>query len=249
MKQRLFFAAGNTEAVRCAAEELEKWGISLAEAPSDDVTHLLLPVPCSMAEAALRSILAQLPKNVTVLGGFLDRPELAGYRCMDLLKDECYLAENAMITAYCAVNIAAEQLRVTWDQCPVLILGWGRIGKCLARLLQALGANVTIAARKETDRAMAAALGYEAEPISGLNYILSRYRVIFNTVPYPILSEEQVSHCRRDCVKVELASKPGIAGNDVIAARGLPGKLAPVSSGKLIARTILRLCARKEEAL
>ena len=35
-------------------------------------------------------------------------------------------------------------------------------------------------------------------------------------------------------------------GDDVLWARGLPGKDAPESSGKLIARTILRLCGGKE---
>jgi hypothetical protein len=37
-----------------------------------------------------------------------------------------------------------------------------------------------------------------------------------------------------------------MAGDDVIDARGLPGKLAPESSGKLIAQRILQLCAQKE---
>jgi len=34
--------------------------------------------------------------------------------------------------------------------------------------------------------------------------------------------------------------------DDVIWARGLPGKEAPESSGELIARTVLRLIAGKE---
>ena len=246
MKQRLFFAAGRSNALNIAAEELEKRGVSMAEAPSEDVTHLLLPVPCKMTTEELNAVLDSLPKDVTVLGGFLDRPELAGYRCFDLLADEQYQAKNAMITAYCAINIAAQRMRVTWDQCPVLILGWGRIGKCLGRLLKVLGADVSIAARKETDRAMIAALDYDAEDINNLRYILGRYKVIFNTVPSPILSEEQVSHCRANCLKIELASRPGIVGDDVIDARGLPGKFAPESSGALVARTVLRLCARKE---
>lgn len=246
MKQRLFFAAGRSNALQIAAEELSMRGIGIAEAPSKDVTHLLLPVPCKMTADELTAVLEQIPADVTILGGFLDRPELAGFRCLDLLKDERYQAENARITAYCAVNVAAGRIRVTWDRCPVLILGWGRIGKCLGQLLKALGADVAIAARKETDRAMITAMGYHAEDISDLSYILKRYRVIFNTVPYPILSEEQASHCRADCLKIELASRPGIVGDDAVDARGLPGKYAPESSGKLIARTVVRLCARKE---
>ena len=249
MKQRILYAAGGSRALTCAAEELEKRGVHIADAPSMDVTHLLLPVPCKMEARELLGLLAQLPTDVTVLGGNLNRGELAGYRCEDLLKDERYLGENAMITADCALRVAAERMSVTWQRCPVLVLGWGRIGKCLGRLLKALGAEVSIAARKESDRAMITALGCEAEDIAQLNYILKRYRVVFNTVPYPVLSEEQLAHCRKDCIKIELASSPGIAGENVVSARGLPGKLAPESSGALIARTVLRLCARKEEAL
>ena len=52
--------------------------------------------------------------------------------------------------------------------------------------------------------------------------------------------------CRKDCVKIELASTDGIAGSDILTARGLPGTYAPETSGKLIAATVLRLCAKEE---
>lgn len=249
MIKRLFFATEGSRALTHAASELEKLGVEFADKPNESVTHLLLPVPCKLSEEKLTGILAQLPRNVTVVGGSLDRAELAGYPCADLLKDERYQAENAMITAYCAITVAAPSVPVIWKNCPVLILGWGRIGKCLGKLLQTLGADVSIAARKETDLAMAAALGFEAQNIHDLNYILRRYRVVFNTVPYPVLTRDQAVQCRPDCLKIELASKPGILCNDIIDGRGLPGKIAPESSGRLIARTVMRLCARKEEAL
>ena len=50
---------------------------------------------------------------------------------------------------------------------------------------------------------------------------------------------EAVSAQCRNCLKIELASLPGIAGDDVIPARGLPGIYVPESSGKLIADTLL----------
>ena len=45
---------------------------------------------------------------------------------------------------------------------------------------------------------------------------------------------------------IDLASKLGIEAEDVIWARGLPGKDAPETSGDLIARTVIRLTAKKE---
>lgn len=246
MDQRLFFVPGQSKSLDYAAAELRKRGIAVSDLPSKDVTHLLLPTPCTMTSGDLSRLLDALPKDIAVFGGRLDRPELSGYRCFDLLENEMYLARNALITAYCAMDVATRLLPVTWADCPVLVVGYGRIGKCLAKLLKAVGAEVAIAARRDAHLAMIDALGYDSEDTYKLDYILKRYRVIFNTVPCPVLSKEQLSHCRSDCLKIELASRPGMDADDVIDARGLPGKYAPESSGRLIARTVLGLCARKE---
>ena len=85
--------------------------------------------------------------------------------------------------------------------------------------------------------------------IAGLQHCLRRFRVIFNTVPAPLLNREQLAFCRQDCLKLELASVSGMEGDDVLVARGLPGKFAPESSGNLIADTILRLWAERTGTL
>lgn len=244
MDQRIFYAPTSTPAMDIAVKELEKRGIYFSDAPSKAVSHLLLPAPCRTDPSA---ILKKLSLDVTVVGGALDRAELSGYRTVDLLKDADYLWKNAQITAHCAVTVAASILPVTFTDLPILIVGWGRIGKCLAQLLQGCGAMVTVAARSLNDRAALYALGFDAEDTAGLRPC--DYRAIFNTVPAPVLSREQLSLCRPDCVKIELASIPGLDGEDVIEALGLPGKFAPETSGKLIARTVLRLCAGKEHSI
>ena len=92
---------------------------------------------------------------------------------------------------------------------------------------------------------MAHALGYHAVDTAELGENLNNFRVIFNTVPAPILSREQTDHCKPDCLKIDLASIRGMEGNRIIWARGLPGKDTPESSGKLIAKTIIRLLERR----
>ena len=202
---------------------------------------MLLDTPCKNPEL-LPLLLAQLPQNVTVIGGNLDLPVLQGYPVIDLLKDPRYLAENADITAYGAIKLVSGLLNVTFRDLPVLVIGWGRIGKCLARLLRQLGCRVTVAVRKETDRAMLIALGYEAVEISPGMPVCPGCRVIFNTVPAPVLTQEQLQQYPAACRKVELASRPGLSGEDIINGRALPNRCAPESSGQLIARSILRLC-------
>lgn len=246
MEKRLIFCSGNTKASRYAAAYLRDLGLPVTDQPSDQVKHLLLDVPSFEAGGNLRlggsieHLLALFPKDITVYGGNLNHPALSGYTTVDFLQDKSYLAENAYITAECALDVAMPYLKTTLRRCPVLILGWGRIGKCLGQLLKAVGADVTVAARKEADRAMLQALGYHPEDTAYVEDTLSHYRLIFNTVPAPVLNREQMASCRVDCVKIELASKDGMDAEDIIFARGLPGVHCPEASGHLIAKTFLR---------
>ena len=245
MDKWLIFPAGTTAAARYAADFLSKAGIPLTDHPTPEITHLLLDVPSFGPDGLLRgggdiqSVLECLPQDITVMGGNLDHPALAEYKTADLLADAEYVSQNAAITADCALQVAAPLLKTTFSRTPTLIIGWGRIGKCLARLLRSIGADVTVAARKETDRAMLRALGYRAADTARIGDI-SRYRLIFNTAPELILDEAQTALCKNS-VKIDLASKKGILGDDVVWARGLPGIYAPESSGALIAETFIKL--------
>lgn len=246
MDEKFIFPAGSTKACRYAAEYLKQLGLPVADHPNKDVRYLLLDTPSFQANGTLRGggdvekILSALPKDLLICGGNLIHPALEAYETVDFLKDEAYLCENAYITAECALDVALPYLNRTIRGCPVLVIGWGRIGKCLGQLLRGMGADVTIAARNPAHRAMIHALGYQAEAVENLS--LGHYRLIYNTVPYPILGQEQMDTSRADCVKVDLASREGMAGDDIIVARGLPGIHMPESSGTLIAKTFLRLC-------
>ncbi len=247
MENTLFYCAGTTAACRFAQERLAELGIPFIRHISPEITHLLLDVPSFGPDGALRGggnlkkLLHMLPTNIRVIGGNLEHDALEGYSKLDLLQDEAYVAANAYITAECALQVASPLMTTTFRDAPVLVVGWGRIGKCLAKLLLAFGCSVTVAARKARDRAVIQALGFQAAEPSAPIY---GYRVIFNTVPEIVLPLSQLTDCG-SCVKIDLASRPGIEGMDVVWARGLPGVHAPESSGQLIAKTIVRLM--KEE--
>lgn len=232
------YPIGTSVALTYGVRFLKQAGLDIVDHPTPEVTHLLLDVPSFRDGIPLEKILETLPPAVTVVGGNLSHPSLDGYRIWDLLLDEEYLARNAAITADCALQVAAPLLKTTFAQSPALIIGWGRIGKCLGQMLRGLGCQVTVAARSPRDRAMLPALGYKAAAPSQLPE-LSEYRLIFNTVPTLILPQEKLQRCKT-CIKIDLASRRGIEGDDIVWARGLPGIHAPASSGKLIADTILR---------
>ncbi|MBQ9168536.1 MAG: hypothetical protein IJX67_09045 [Oscillospiraceae bacterium] len=247
MKNIVFYSAGISPALSAACAWLTASGYTVAKSPDESVTHLLLPVPSLEPDGrlkggeALESVLAQLPEHVAVFGGNLNTPLLANYLTVDFLKDEPYLCENAAITADCAIRIIRNNLPRAIKGTTILIIGWGRIGKHLARMLQNLGADVTVAARKASDRGMLDSLGFHTELPENLNGNLTGYQVIINTAPELIITDSP------NCLKIDLASSKGIAGDDVIWARGLPGKDAPESSGELIANTAIRYANYKEE--
>ena len=245
MDHILIYPVGTTDACAFAGSFLKQAGYSLTDHPAPEVTHLLLDVPSFAAGGSLRGggslppILERLPPGITLIGGNLKHPALIGYPVLDLLRDEHYLAQNAAITAQCALRVADPLLSTVFTETPILIIGWGRIGKCLTKLLAGMGCSVTVAARNPKDRAMISALGWKTVDIPDIPGILPPIGLIFNTAPAPILGADILKKYSR-CVKIDLASSTGLSGSDVVHARGLPGQYAPESSGRLIADTILR---------
>ena len=253
MDKRFVYCAGDTEASRFAHTYLEEAGLPIIDCAGPHIRYLLLDVP-SFGENGrmrmggdIRTLLQILPPDVTVCGGNLEHPDLQNYRIVDFLKDETYLAENAHITAECALDVALPYLPRTMRSCPVLIIGWGRVGKCLAQLLKAMGAEVTVAARNPAGRAMLQALGYHAADTALLGENTGLFRLVYNTVPHPVIPKTMSQFFRKDCVLIDLASKPGIDHEDVIIARGLPGIHFPESSGMLIAKTFLHYYNKEEK--
>ena len=247
MENAIFYCRGRSGAIGYAEEFLRNAGMEVICTPSNQSKYLLLDVPSFRPDEKLRDgsslecLLSSLPEDITVIGGGLTHPALQGYRCVDLLRDPQYLAKNAYLTAECALDVAMPYMTIALRDCPVAILGWGRIGKCLAKIFGALGSKVSIAARKEGDLASIQSLGYQAMSYPEFKQQLGQFRLIFNTVPALVLEEADIKNAHPRCVKIDLASITGIEGEDVIQARGLPGLHIPEESGCLIASTALRL--------
>ena len=243
MNQPVFCTAGNTAALHHAQKSLLQWGYAVSGTPHDQVTHLLLPVPSFEADGTvkgggnLEAVMRHLPDRTVVLGGNL--PPLP-YRCVDFLQDEYYLGENAAITAQCTVKLMLQLTQIRHKE--VLIIGNGRIGSRLARQLKQIGGNITIATRNPADQQTAENPGCDF--IATQKWDTTKYDVIINTAPAPVLSQQET---RFDSILIDLASIQGISGDRVIWARGLPNKDAPDASGILIAKTALRYALRKEQ--
>lgn len=244
MASKTILCVPRSEALRRAGDYLSKMGLVVTRKGAPDVGHILLPVPSfPSGDEYIAHILADVPENVIVSGGNLSSLLLKNYATVDFLQDPYYLAENAAITAECVQKILIQKLGSQLQDSKVLIMGWGRIGKCLCHLSEKMHIDVTVAVRKDSDRAMIRALGCHAIPITEAAHNANRYDVVINTIPEMVLPN---INSKENALLLELASTPGMSGENILNCRGLPGKMAPEESGKLIAKTFIRLSLGSE---
>ena len=220
----------STATLQIAARHLCRQGVRFTDTPTE-AEYLLYPAPTKLA------MLGDCTMDQTIIGGNLDfLNENVGR--LDLLRDPYYLCANASITAEAALAMILEGLQCEITRANILILGWGRIGKCLTHQLHHLNANVTVYARKDQDRALLRALGYRYTNREELGRSLGRYHCIVNTIPAPVLNGTEIF--RPGCMKLELATGVWLPGEDVTVAHGLPGKCKPEATGALVAKTIAK---------
>ena len=174
---------------------------------------------------------------------------------IDYFDSEVLQLKNALPTAEGALAIAMKELPVTLDGVKAAVIGYGRIGSLLSEKLHALGADVTVYARRREQLALARLHHHKTKALcchdgrTAIDLEGCQFRVIFNTVPQWILTREVLTHLPKNCVLIDLASVPG--GIDHGAARemglcsvwgtSLPGKCAPESAGIILAETVSEL--------
>ena len=128
---------------------------------------------------------------------------------IDYLKREEMAVLNSIPTAEGAIQVAMENTEITLHGSNVMILGFGRIGKVLAKMLQGLGANVYVEARSYADLAWISSYGYRTVHLNDIKDYLHEMDVVFKTIPFMILNEEMLVKLKKECLVVDLASNPG----------------------------------------
>ena len=192
---------------------------------------IILPVPVTFDGRSINSPYSEHPLSVeefleginpsALLFGGQIKPNLQkaleekSIKYCDYLLREELAIRNAVPTAEGAIKIAIEETPITLHGSRCLVLGYGRIGKILSRMLQGLGANVWVEARKYADLAMIEGHGYEPLPLCALKNFIDEFDIIFNTVPALILDEKLLRTVRPDTLIIDLSSRPG--GADFIS--------------------------------
>ncbi|MGI6065047.1 MAG: dipicolinate synthase subunit DpsA [Bacillota bacterium] len=170
--------------------------------------------------------------------------QLFSFHLVEVAEQDLVAIPNSIPTAEGAIQLAMEKLPVTIHGTKVLVIGFGRVAKTLALALKGLGANVTIAARNPAQLAKCRVLKYQEVELNNLAKYIGEADLIYNTVPAPVLGEKILNQVKKDVLIIDLASNPGGTdfsaaanlGVTAILAPGLPGKVAPLTAGKVLAR-------------
>lgn len=152
-------------------------------------------------------------KYKTIIAGpfkneIIDLAKKSNIELVDIMKNEELTILNVIPTAEGAIQVAMEESLETLHGSNVLILGFGRIGKVLSKMLLGIGANVYCEARKKEDLAFIEAYGYNKIDLKDLNKHLHEFKFIFNTIPYLILDKERLDLINKDAIIIDLASSP-----------------------------------------
>ncbi len=168
---------------------------------------------------------------------------------IDLMTREELSVLNTISTAEGAIQIAMQETLSTIHGSNVLVLGFGRVGKILSKMLNGIGARVSCEARKESDIAWIKAYGYNPIHLNSLDDSIGDYDVIINTIPSIVLDSNRLDKVKKDCLIIDLASNPGGVDRDAANKKGiktiwalaLPGKVAPLTSAEFLKETIYNI--------
>lgn len=165
--------------------------------------------------------------------------------CIDYLKLDSFCYLNAVPTAEGAIARAICDTPFCLWQSRVLVIGCGRIAKILADRLKALGCDLTVSARKGRDFAYLDALGIKHIHTNEVAKNAHRFDIIFNTIDLPIFenfdklkSTYLYDLSTSGCIDFNKAKENNIKAYKL---PGIPGKIAPVTAGKIISQTVNQL--------
>ena len=183
-----------------------------------------------------------IQQNTKIFAGMIDKT-FKNSNTFDYNNDEEFTLKNALYTAEGAVSMCIENTPFSLSDAKILILGNGRIGKFLSKLLKSFDADITVSARREKDFDYIKRSGLKSIHTEKIND-LSTYNVIFNTIPKQVIFDNVRNTINKDCLIIDLASKNSllVLKNALyIDAKALPAKYCMQSSANALYDCILKI--------
>lgn len=161
----------------------------------------------------------------------------AGAIVVDAERDGEFLNENARLTALAVVCYLLSDGSVTPDERRIGIVGYGRIGGALLRLLIPLGCAVTVYSTRESVVHCLNSSGIVSELVRD-GSPLPECELLLNTAPAPIFDTR--ASLPRGMKIIELAQGDNFGDLEVLRLPSLPNRYFPVSAGRAYAASLLR---------
>jgi dipicolinate synthase subunit A len=179
--------------------------------------------------------------------------ETTGRKVVPMFARDDMAILNSIPTAEGTLKVAIEHTDFMIHGSKVMVLGYGRVGKTIARLFASVGAKVHVGARKEADLARIIEVGLTPFQLKDLGDEVKNMDICINTIPHMMLTPEVLDKMDHDTLIIDVASKPG--GTDFEYAKekgikallelGIPGKVAPKSAGAIIAKVLIDVLETK----
>ncbi|GBF11294.1 dipicolinate synthase subunit A [Tepidibacillus sp. HK-1] len=231
-----------------------------------NVDAVILPIVGTDEEGNVESIFSQkklvlteehlskLPKKAKIYTG-MAKPYLKKIcndlqiELVELLDRDDVAIYNSIPTVEGTLMMAIQNTDFTIHGSNSIVLGFGRTGITLARILQALGAHVKVGARRPEHIARIYEMGMVPFYVSQLEQVVYDVDLLFNTIPETVVTAKVIAAMPHHSLIIDLASKPGGTdfryaekrGIKALLAPGLPGIVAPKTAGQIIANVLTRL--------
>ena len=198
-----------------------------------------------------------LMKDKTLIAGTISSNIYEKYKdveIIDIMKNEKLAILNTIATAEGAIKEIIENMQVNVHGSKIMIFGFGRVGKTLAKKLDGLSAKITVVSKEEEELAWAEVYGYTNMQLNKIEDVIKDYDVIVNTIPHIILQGDILQKINKDTLLLDLASGEGGINKEeaqenkinLIKALGIPGKISPITTAKILKETIYEILEEKK---
>ena len=205
---------------------------------------LLLPIPTSRDNTYITSTstpvsdIGEMARHCSLVAGYnIPRGVIDGsVRVYDGALDEEFLEKNAILTARGALGYILTQWQRDISDMKIGVIGYGRIGREMLRLLLLFGVDTTLYTRRKSVAIELCEAGISAELIE-LGDCPTGLDILINTTPERLVDQSKLESKTEI---IDLASgnifEPG---ERLIKMASIPDKMYPESAGRLYAEGIL----------
>lgn len=206
----------------------------------------------------IESVIKYIKPNQLVFGGMINsstetKIKKKTDKLFDYFRIEEVTVRNTVPTVQGIIKIIIDNVEYTISGSRIAVFGYGRTAKLTAEILKEFGADVTVCARKEGDRASAEIRRMKSSSIERFHEIANEFDILVNTIPSVVIDRRILENLNKNSMIIDVASAPygvdyacaGELSINAMQCPSLPGKIAPKTAGEIIGNAINKII--KEE--